>query len=70
MGHFWNGGATYCADTVGQIVYVGGGPNFITIQWTLSNAQLVDNSQKKDFQIDAQILYIRRAGRQLPNGAA
>ncbi len=44
--------------------------NFITIQWTLSNAQLVDNSQKKDFQIDAQILYIRRAGRQLPNGAS
>jgi len=42
--------------------------NFITLEWTLSNAQLVGNEQKSDVQIDSQILYIRRAGRQLPIG--
>jgi len=42
---------------------------FITIEWTLSNAQLVGPEQGCDVQIDAQILYIRRAGKQLPAGA-
>ncbi len=41
---------------------------FITIEWTLSNAQLVGQEQECDVQIDAQILYIRRAGKQLPAG--
>lgn len=41
---------------------------FITIQWTLSNAQLIGNEQESDVQIDSQILYIRKAGRQLPVG--
>lgn len=41
--------------------------NFITLQWTLSNAQLISIAQESDVQIDAQILWIRAAGRQLPN---
>lgn len=41
---------------------------FITIQWTLSNAQLVGNEQESDVQIDSQILWLRRAGKQLPIG--
>lgn len=41
---------------------------FLTLQWTLSNAQLVGVEQENDFQIDAQILWIRRAGKQLPIG--
>lgn len=41
---------------------------FITIEWTLSNAQLVGDEQGCDVQIDAQILYVRRAGKQLPIG--
>lgn len=41
---------------------------FITIEWTLSNAQLVGPEQSSDVQIDAQILYVRRAGKQLPVG--
>lgn len=42
--------------------------NFITIEWTLSNAQLIGNEQENDVQIDSQILFIRKAGRQLPVG--
>lgn len=42
--------------------------NFITIEWTLSNTQLVGVEQESDVQIDAQILYLRTAGRQLPLG--
>jgi hypothetical protein len=41
---------------------------FLTIEWTLSNAQLVGDEQDNDVQIDSQILYIRKAGRQLPVG--
>jgi hypothetical protein len=41
---------------------------FITIEWTLSNAQLVSSAQECNVQIDAQILYVRRAGKQLPVG--
>ncbi len=39
--------------------------SFITIEWTLSNAQLIGSEQESDVQIDAQILYVRRAGKQL-----
>jgi hypothetical protein len=42
--------------------------SFITIQWTLSNAQLVGEEQGCDVQIDSQILWTRAAGRQLPIG--
>lgn len=41
--------------------------NFVTIQWTLSNAQLVSIAQESDVQIDAQILWMRAAGRMLVN---
>jgi hypothetical protein len=41
---------------------------FITIEWTLSNAQLIGVEQESNVQVDSQILYLRRAGRQLPLG--
>lgn len=41
---------------------------FITLEWTLSNAQLNGVEQECDVQIDSQILYLRKAGRQLPVG--
>jgi hypothetical protein len=41
--------------------------NFLTIEWTLSNEQLTTIAQESDVQIDAQILWIRPAGRQLVN---
>ena len=40
---------------------------FITLEWTLSNAQLVGVEQEEDVQIDAQVLWVRRAGKQLSN---
>lgn len=39
--------------------------NFITIEWTLSNAQLNGVEQESDVQIDSQILWMRPAGNQL-----
>jgi hypothetical protein len=39
--------------------------NFITIEWTFSNAQMNGEEQENDVQIDSQILWIRRAGKQL-----
>lgn len=41
---------------------------FLTLEWTLSNAQLVGPEQENDVQIDAQILWLRRAGKLLPVG--
>jgi hypothetical protein len=41
---------------------------FFTLEWTFSNAQMVGDEQKSDVQIDAQILWIRKAGRHLPVG--
>jgi len=41
---------------------------FITIEWTFSNAQMVGVEQGNDVQIDAQVLWIRKAGKQLPIG--
>lgn len=35
----------------------------ITIQWTLSNSQMVGQEQESDVQIDAQVLWVRKAGR-------
>ncbi|CAB4133768.1 Ubiquitin-activating enzyme E1, FCCH domain containing protein [uncultured Caudovirales phage] len=37
--------------------------NFLTLEYTFSNAQMAGEEQTKDVQIDAQILWIRRAGR-------
>lgn len=36
---------------------------FLTIEWTLSNAQMIGEEQESNVQIDAQILWLRRAGR-------
>jgi hypothetical protein len=37
--------------------------NFITIQYTLSNAQLNGDEQENNVQIDLQVLHMRPAGR-------
>ena len=37
--------------------------NFVTLQYTFSNAQMATAPQQKEVQIDAQILWIRKAGR-------
>lgn len=37
--------------------------NFLTLQYTFSNAQMASDPQTKEVQIDAQILWIRKAGR-------
>jgi len=41
---------------------------FLTIEWTFSNSQMVGEEQQSDVQIDAQILWIRKSGRQLSIG--
>lgn len=42
--------------------------SFITIEYTLSNLQMTGPEQASDVQIDAQILWMRPAGRQLSQG--
>lgn len=37
--------------------------NFLTLQYTFSNSQMASNPQELEVQIDAQILWIRKAGR-------
>ena len=37
--------------------------NFLTLQYTFSNAQMAGTQQTQEVQIDAQILWIRKAGR-------
>lgn len=37
--------------------------NFLTLQYTFSNAQMATDPQIKQVQIDAQVLWIRKAGR-------
>ena len=46
-----------------QRVYCATRANFLTLQYTFSNAQLNGEEQQQDIQIDAQVLWIRRAGR-------
>ncbi len=46
-----------------QRVFCATRAQFITIEWTLSNAQMVGDEQQNDVQIDAQILWMRSAGR-------
>lgn len=46
-----------------QRVYCPTRGNFITLVYTLSNAQMVGVEQASDVQIDAQILWTRRGGR-------
>jgi hypothetical protein len=42
--------------------------SFITLEWTLSNAQMIGDEQESDVEIQAQILWIRTAGTQIPIG--
>lgn len=46
-----------------QRVYCATRANFLTLQYTFSNAQMAGEEQTKDVQIDAQVLWIRKAGR-------
>lgn len=46
-----------------QRVFCATRANFLTLEYTLSNAQLAGPQQTRDVQIDAQILWIRKAGR-------
>jgi hypothetical protein len=46
-----------------QRVYCATRANFITLQFTFNNAQMVGIEQTLPVQIDAQVLYIRKAGR-------
>lgn len=46
-----------------QRVYCPTRSNFLTIQYTFNNAQMAYGAQKKDVQIDAQVIWLRKAGR-------
>jgi hypothetical protein len=46
-----------------QRVYCPTRANFLTLQYTFSNLQMSGAPQQKEVQIDAQILWIRKAGR-------
>ena len=46
-----------------QRVYCSTRANFLTLQYTFSNAQMAGEEQENDVQIDAQVLWIRKAGR-------
>ena len=46
-----------------QRVYCPVRGNFITVVWTLSNAQMAGNACANDVQIDAQVIWARQAGR-------
>lgn len=46
-----------------QRVFCATRANFLTLRYTFSNAQLSGEEQTKDVQIDAQVLWIRKAGR-------
>lgn len=46
-----------------QRVFCSTRANFLTLEYTLSNAQLAGIEQEQSVQIDAQVLHIRRAGR-------
>jgi hypothetical protein len=51
-----------------QRVFCASRAAFLTIEWTLSNLQLIGVEQESDVQIDSQIIWQRAAGRQLPIG--
>jgi len=46
-----------------QRVYCPTRGNFLTLQYTLSNAQMAGEEQDKNVEIDAQVLWLRRGGR-------
>lgn len=51
-----------------QRVFCAARASFLTLEYTLTNSQMVGNEQESYVQIDAQILFLRKAGRQLPVG--
>ena len=51
-----------------QRIYCATRASFLTTEFTLSNAQLNGVEQENDVQIDCQVMWVRRAGRQLPIG--
>jgi hypothetical protein len=46
-----------------QRVFCATRANFLTLQYTFSNAQMAGTEQEQEVQIDAQVLWIRKAGR-------
>lgn len=46
-----------------QRVYCATRANFLTLEYTLSNAQMAGIEQQQGVQIDAQVIWLRRAGR-------
>jgi hypothetical protein len=46
-----------------QRVYCSTRANFLTLEYTFNNAQMAGQEQEEQVQIDAQILWIRKAGR-------
>ncbi len=46
-----------------QRVYCATRSNFLTLEYTFSNAQMAGIEQEQEVQIDAQVLWIRKAGR-------
>jgi len=46
-----------------QRVYCATRANFLTLEYTFSNGQMAGIEQESDVQIDAQIIWLRRAGR-------
>lgn len=46
-----------------QRVYCPVRGNFLTVAWTLSNSQMNGIEQEENVQIDAQVLWVRKAGR-------
>jgi len=64
---------THVTDTKGssknwQRIYCNARGAFITLEFTLSNAQLNGSPQEEDVQIDSQVLWMRPCGRQLAVG--
>ena len=49
-------------------VYCASRGAFLTLEWKLSNLQMTTEAQQSTVQIDNQILWIRKAGKQLPIG--
>lgn len=61
------GNENIASDKYWQRVYCPTRGNFLTIVWNLSNAQMVGIEQESNVQIDAQILWLRPAGRMTNN---
>jgi hypothetical protein len=51
------------SSKVMQRVYCPTRGNFLTLQYTLSNEQMQNQSQENDVQIDSQVIWLRHAGR-------